>query len=410
MVKKTKTKKKHKTESPLRTEKKTLRISKEKMSFIADEWRTTLDAIKDAISLIDVEGKIVRCNRAMAAFLGKPFPEILGQKCWKLVYGTSEPIEGCPVVRMKETLKKETMILPIDERVFEVTADPIFDDSGGLSGGVHIISDITDRKRAEEELKKSYKEILSGQNAMINLTEDLMKEIKERKDGEDKIKEYSGHLRRLTSQMSLVEEQERRRIANILHDSIGQNLALSKIKLEEVKELASSEHLSIHFDELQKTIDQAINFVRSLTFEISPPVLYELGFEAAIEWLGEQILKKHNVLFEFRDDNQSKPMSETVKILLFQAMKEFLVNIIKHSKAHKVRVSSQKDENNIRISIEDDGIGFDLADISYKIMESGTFGLFSVRERLILIGGYFEINSVPGQGTQITLIAPLENT
>jgi PAS domain S-box-containing protein len=532
MVKKTKADKKLKTKRPLRTEKETLTIGKKKLADITEEWRTTFDAIKDAISLIDVEGKIIRCNRAMVALLGKPFPDILGQKCWKLVHGTSGPIEGCPVVRMKETLKEQAMILPIDERVFEVTANPIFDDSGGLSGAVHIISDITDRKQAEEalreskdkyktltensltgifihqdgrfvfvndtfaeihgykleellgkehlilihpderdtlrelalkrlkgesvpqryevrrirkdgttiycemmaaltqyggrpaimgniiditerkkteeDLKKSYEEILLRQASMLNISEDLLKEVEERKIAEERIKEYSSHLRKFSSQMALVEEQERRRIANLLHDSIGQNLALTKIKLEELKELSSSEALSTHFNELQKIIDEAINSARSLTFDISPPILYELGFEAAIEWLGEQTLKTHNILFEFRDDRKSKPLTNMSRVVLYQAIREFLINIIKHSKAHKVKIFLQKNEGDICINIEDDGIGFDIQDISSKMLDSGSFGLFSVRERLIFIGGHFEINSVPGQGTQIILTAPLE--
>ncbi len=140
------------------------------VSAAADQWQNTFDAIKDAISLIDGEGKIVRCNKAMSGLLGKPFQEIIGRKCWELVHGASEPIAGCPVARMKETHQRETLTLKIKDRWFEVTADPILDESGGLSGAVHILSDITEHKRVNEELQRSkeaYKNLIENLNDII---------------------------------------------------------------------------------------------------------------------------------------------------------------------------------------------------------------------------------------------------
>jgi PAS domain S-box-containing protein len=155
MVKKTKTKKKQKTESPAQTEKETLRISKEKLSSIADEWQTIFDSINDAVSLIDTQGRIMQCNKAMSEFISKPFPEIIGHKCWELMHGSTKPIPECPIVRMKKSMKRETLTLPLMGRWFEVTTDPIIDKRGKLAGAVHIIVDITERKQAEEKLKAS---------------------------------------------------------------------------------------------------------------------------------------------------------------------------------------------------------------------------------------------------------------
>ncbi len=137
-----------------KTGKEVPQVLEEKLKIAANQWVATLDAIKDAISLIDVEGKILRCNKAMSNLVGKPFTEIIGRTCWELVLGTSEPVPGCPIVRMKETRQRETLILPIGNKWFEVTADPNLDKSGGLSGAVFVISDITERKRAEEEKAK----------------------------------------------------------------------------------------------------------------------------------------------------------------------------------------------------------------------------------------------------------------
>ncbi len=119
-------------------------------------WHTTFDAMSDAVCILDPEGKILRCNKAMSEFLGKPFTEILGQHCWELVHSTSQPIEDCPVLLMRKTRIRETLELPMGERWFEVVADPVFDKQDKIIEAVHIISDITPRKQAEEALQKAH--------------------------------------------------------------------------------------------------------------------------------------------------------------------------------------------------------------------------------------------------------------
>jgi PAS domain S-box-containing protein len=151
-------------------EKKRLREKKEKAEEIvrqsAREWQTTFDAVNDAISLINMEGKILQCNKAMASLLGKTAHEIMGSTCWELVHNTSEPIEGCPFIRMRETNQRETTRLPSGDRMLQVTVDPVLDDDGDLISGVHIISDITALNRAEEQQKNLISEL---QNAFAKV-------------------------------------------------------------------------------------------------------------------------------------------------------------------------------------------------------------------------------------------------
>jgi two-component system cell cycle sensor histidine kinase/response regulator CckA len=120
------------------------------------QWRATFDALNDAVCLLDLKCNILICNKAMSDFVKKPHQEIIGRKCWEVVHGTSKPpIQGCPSVRMQKTLSRETMLLPISDRWFNVVVDPLLDDAGKLAGAVQIISDITRLKQSEEALRAS---------------------------------------------------------------------------------------------------------------------------------------------------------------------------------------------------------------------------------------------------------------
>ncbi|MFZ3137570.1 MAG: CHASE3 domain-containing protein [Thermodesulfovibrionales bacterium] len=349
--------------------------AEEKLKTASREWRATFDSTTDLIMFFDSEMEIIKANLATARFFNRPLNEILGKKCFQLFHGTDEPPDSCPHERMKKTRKNEEDELYIPESGIwiRISVDPIFDDKGNITGSVHIIRDITEQKKVEEKLRT-----------------------------------YQEQLRSLASQLSLIEEQERRRIATDIHDHIGQTLALCKIKLGTLQESFSSTDYAESMNEIRNLIEQTIQYTRSLTFELSPPILYELGLEAGVEWLGEQILRRHGINFEFEDDRKSKPLNDEARILLFQAVREVLINVAKHAQAHNARVSIQRDNDNIRINVEDDGIGFDASKIDSFLGDIKGFGFFSVRERLNYIGGYIEVESKLGRGTRVTLVAPLK--
>ncbi|MGD0077282.1 MAG: PAS domain S-box protein [Sedimentisphaerales bacterium] len=235
----------------------------------------------------------------------------------------------------------------------------------------------------------------------------IWRDITELKKAEGILLEYQKQLKRLAARLTLTEERERRRIAGKIHDEISQTLAIVKIKLDTLQSSSPSEASAAEIAEISSSVEKVIQETRTLTFELSYPILYELGFEAAVaEWLSEQVQKKHGIATEFQDDGQTKPLDDDVRVLLFRNIRELLINIIKHARADKVKVSVAKTDDSIKVTVEDNGVGLNVEEITAS--RKGSFGLFSIRESIGELGGSFEIESKPGAGCKVTMMAPLK--
>jgi PAS domain S-box-containing protein len=235
-----------------------------------------------------------------------------------------------------------------------------------------------------------------------------IEDITLRKEQEQRIQEHQRQLASLTEELLLTEERERRRIAVILHDSIGQSLAFSKRELGVVQK-NTPETVRDAIEYIKKQIDDAIRQTRSLTFELSPSTLHTFGLEAAVEELAEQFAQRENFRYHFEATEENKPLTEQVKTLLYRAARELLTNIVKHARAPDVFLRIDRTDGDIRMVIEDNGKGFDTAQLEQGLEQQKGFGLLSIRERLTHIGGTFAIESEPGRGTKVTLTAPLRS-
>ncbi len=235
------------------------------------------------------------------------------------------------------------------------------------------------------------------------------RDITERREAEASLLAYQNKLKSLASELALAEERERRRIAADLHDHACQSLALSKMRLQDLVEHsdpASTQALQ----NICETLNTTIESVRELTFDLSSPTLYKFGLEAALEELLEDKLRgEHHILYRFRDDKQPKPLPQDVLVLLFQSVRELLFNVIKHSHAHEVALDIRRERDSIRITVADDGTGFDVADTLSSPSRGRSVGLFNLRERLDYIGGTLDIDSAPGRGSRFVLVAPLKS-
>jgi PAS domain S-box-containing protein len=231
-------------------------------------------------------------------------------------------------------------------------------------------------------------------------------DITEQKEAEEQVSSYQQKLQALVRELSLTEERERRRLAVNLHDQVSQTLAFAKIKLKMLNKSAEDRGCSCtdENNEILVMLDEAIQKTRSLTFDLCSPVLYELGFEASVQYLGERIQEQHGVHFIFKDDGSPKPLEEEMKIILFKAVRELLANIVKHAQSATVQVSIGTEGGNIKIEVVDDGKGFEISTVTKG------FGLFNISERINHVGGYFHIDSKVGWGTRVILAGPLSRS
>jgi PAS domain S-box-containing protein len=340
-------------------------------------FRTIFEATTMGIALVNQDGLIIEGNPALQRMLGYSLKELVNQAF--TVCLMPDDVSRCKVL-FRELVQGKRESYQVERKYLR---------KDGRTAWGRLNVSLSRGARVEDHLA-------------ICMVED----ISEQKQAEKEIRTYQQRLRSVASELSLTEERERRRLATDLHDHVGQILALAQIKLGAIRESASSTHLVEPMDEVRRLIEQTIQYTRSLTFELSPPILYDLGFEAAVEWLAELIQEQHGIMVKVQADRSAKPMNDEIRVILFQTVRELLVNVAKHASAKHIRVFITREEAALQVKIEDDGLGMGIsADAANG--PSG-FGFFSIGERLKYLGGHLEVVSEPGWGTRVTLQVPLK--
>ncbi|MCX5791461.1 MAG: sensor histidine kinase [Elusimicrobia bacterium] len=235
----------------------------------------------------------------------------------------------------------------------------------------------------------------------------LKAEVKERELRQKEILLYQEKLRGLSSELILTEERERHEIATDLHDVIGQTLAMAKMKAGALRGACSARDAAAELKNLSGFIDEAIFATRNLTFQLASPILYELGLESALERLAEDTRRRNGLAVDFRGEGGRMPLPTETSVLIFKAVRELLMNAVKHSKASRVKVRVRRAAGKIAVTVRDNGRGFNAAAASVYDGDKGGFGLFSIREKVSRLGGEFRLNSRPGSGTLAVITAPL---
>lgn len=342
-----------------------------------DFTRRLLDTAEAIVLVLDARGRIVQFNRHLERLTGRLFHDVREQD-W---FETFVPERDRARTRwqFKQAVAGRSMhgvVYPIrvqndKERQIEWFESVLDRGEGRVAGLLCIGLDVTERIEAENE-RYAYEE----------------------------------KLRSLSEELIAAEERERRELASELHDQIGQTLALAKIKLGAMREAAPLE-LRDQVSDIRDLVDQAVRSSRSLMMELGATVLHELGLEAALAGLTEETQQRHKLACAFADDKQDKPLSDQVKIALFRAVRELVMNIVKHASAKRAEVAVERSGSAIRIRVRDDGEGFTVPTDGFHATREGGFGLFSIQERLARLGGAMTVTSSPHMGTTVTLEAPI---
>jgi PAS domain S-box-containing protein len=342
-------------------------------------FRTIIREAALGIALIDQQGRVIEGNPALLAMLGYAPEELRGMEFTRINH-PENAASSWKIFQKLLTGKQDVCRMEIR----------YIRQDGWIGWGRQSISLVRE----------------AGGKPQFAIA--LFEDITERRESDEKIRTYQEQLQSMASELSLTEERERRRLATILHDHIAQLLMVAKGKLEKMQESTLYRSLAKPMEEIRRLIEESIRYTRSLVLELSPPILYDLGFEPAMEWLAEHMQQQYDLAVEVDDDGHPKPLANEARMLLFSAVRELLFNVLKHAQASRARVRLRKDGKQLRVIVEDNGVGFTPDKLGASSAKMEGFGLFSIRERLSYFGGRMEIESIPGQVTRVILTIPLQ--
>jgi PAS domain S-box-containing protein len=354
------------------------------------EWELTFDAVPDLIMIIDKKHRILRANRATGERLGLRLDELVGLNCYQAFHGTEEPPDFCPHRQLLANGHEHTAEVR-EERLggdFLVSVSPLRGPDGTITGSVHVARDITERKQAEEMLKSAH-------------------------DGlERRVRERTAELGRVSAQLLSAQEDERKRIARELHDSVGQSLAAMKFRLESTLDQVRQGQTDMGIESLEALVpllQQLSDEVRRIHIDLRPSLLDDLGIVLTISWFCREFESLYSdIQIEKMINIDEKQIPDHFKIVIFRILQEALHNVAKHSKAKHVLVSLGGTDSHIELVVKDEGQGFDVEELRSEKELSAGFGLISMKERTELSGGTFSVESSEGKGTVVRASWPIK--
>ncbi len=358
-----------------------------------EKFRHLVEQSPLSIQVLSPEGRIVQVNEAFMKLWGiteKNLPEVLEK------YNILEDEE-----------LKAAGIMPLIEMAFkgdQVTL-PIFEyDAPGTMETLEVDSPDTVKRWIQARLYP----VKDSKGEIVNIV-DVEEDVTERIISEQRVQEHQQRLKALASQLTLAEEQERRRIAADLHDDVGQTLAMTRLQLAAAIRNSKDNGLNEQLDEISQTLLKATQDTRHLIFELSSPTISELGIGAAVEeWVEINRKKVPGIVFEVINNLHEAEIDQDVRAILFRNVRELLTNTIKYSRADQVTVALETTGNEIRVTVKDNGVGFNPSQVLNQVNSEGGFGLFSVQERMVDLGGTLEIDSAPHRGCAMIMSIPRE--
>jgi PAS domain S-box-containing protein len=362
-----------------------------------ERFRLLVGSVKDyAIFMLNPAGQVISWNEGAERIKGYKKEEIIGRHI-SVFYTAEELQRGEPqnnlsLARRYGRFEIEGERVRKDGSVFwaDVVLNAIYDTKGELMGFAKVTRDITERKKLELQLQQFNKE----------LEEQVKRKTSELTDSYQDIRQLASHLQD-------VREEERASIAREIHDELGQQLTGLKMDLSWI---AKRKTVQEDIEAKQKAViilnllDTAIKTVRKIATDLRPSILDDLGLIAAIEWQSEEFERRSGITTEFKSTIPELKYSSGIAIGLFRICQESLTNVARHAEASKICISLQEHDNEkILLKIQDNGRGFEVR----KIGDKKTLGLLGMRERTLMMGGEFRIESDSGKGTTLFVTVPL---
>lgn len=335
-----------------------------------------LDALPFYVMVVDEEHHILQANRAVQDELGLKPEAVIGKYCPEVIHGVKEPWYACP---LEEALKKGQPIEreAIDQKTGRWIRSAVYPierlTQDGRKVFFHMVSDITDRKEAEQQ----------AENARIAL------------------KTYAAHM--VNSQ-----EEERKRIGRELHDDTIQNLSLLCRKLENISTSAPlSPPVVEGLHQAREIGEGLLQGLRGHIRDIRPPILDDLGIVASIRRLILDLTERTDIEGKITLSGDERRLSSEVETGVYRIAQEALWNVEHHSKATNVVVTVTFADCQFRLDVKDNGVGIDFPVSLTALSANGHLGLLGMQERAELLGGKLEIQSNPGKGTLVSIIVPI---
>lgn len=340
---------------------------------VAKEWRSTFDSAQDAILMLDRRANVIRVNLATLRFLDCEFKDLIGKPLSEITrqrLQLDDPFRVEAVWTHKSQARKD---LELEDRSIWLrsTVDPILTEDGRIDGAVVFIANITSEKQAEIRLLTTLDEV-----------------------------------RELTSHLQTVREEERRSIAREVHDELGHSLTALKMDIAWlVKHVPDcDDEISRRGSELTGLVDQTISSVRRIVSRLRPPVLDDLGLDAALEWLASDFQRYSGVETSIELADIPDRLRGVKASSIFRIVQEALTNVSRHARARHVSICGRMDASNYRLVVKDDGRGFERNESAHQ----PGFGLLGIAERVRDLDGEMHIDTETGKGATLTVILPAE--